>query len=159
MVGKAIIAFCLALAVGACTALEPEYLQAAMRPTPGAWTHPGVWRFDLTSEDGAPRGSAEFAMTDEQVPTCASGRWRRAVYRGGTANYPDLLELKSADGDKYAAYLITGQMLVVQLNAPYCRHDVELRGAITEQGASGTFNWVGTVGAESMGGFTASRLN
>lgn len=159
MVYRTILAAFLGVGLGACTALDPEYLEAATRPTPAAWSAPGVWRFNFTSEDGQPRGSAEFALTDEQVPTCNSGRWRRAIYRGGTANYPEILELKSADGDKYAAYLITGQLLVVQLNAPYCRHDIELRGAVTDTGASGSFNWVGTVGAQNIGGFTATRAN
>jgi hypothetical protein len=156
---KAILAGCLAAVLGACTALDPEYMKAATRPTPAAWTSPAIWRFDFTSEDGHPRGNAVFAFTDEQVPTCASGRWRRVIYRGGTSSYPELMELQEADSDKYAAYLITGEVLVVQLNAPYCRHDIELRGMLSERGASGTFNWVGTVGAQNIGGFTATRAN
>jgi len=149
------IAIFMILLVCAACAPRIDFAHLATQPTPAAWASASTWRFAILDRDGSPQGDIVMELTDEITKTCSDGKWKRARFKGGTfTNLP--LAGWYGKQQLHPAYVISGQSILMQLNAPLCDNDIVLRGALTATGASGTFQSEAMFGGEKYGLFSAT---
>ncbi len=145
--------FFLLLVVGCATPPAP-FTELIALPTPPSWGQPGTWSFQITGHGGGDMGSFELHLTGNNVETCSSGTWKRAkLVSENTTQYP--LENWYNAHNLFPAYMISGQLLLVQLNAAICDDEYLLRGRLNDSGAGGTFETSTMFSSKKVGEFVA----
>ena len=145
--------FFVLVVAGCATPIDP-FTELSTLPTPPVWDKPGTWSFQITGLRGEGLGGFDMHLTGNDVETCSSGDWKRAkMVSENTTPYP--LESWYNSYDLFPAYMISGQMLLVQLNAPICDDEYLLRGHLNNGGAGGAFETSTMFSSEKIGEFVA----
>ena len=118
--------------------------------TPDAWRAPGLWDFQVKSDDDTLLGNVVLYLTGDRIDgiSCADKRWQKAI-----VVYDDLdLEISL---QKEVAYNISGPWLTVNLTSADCNIGHNFVGQVDQEGASGFFNLTHTFGGHNLGSFSA----
>jgi len=123
--------------VAAATDTEPTVLHA-------------VWQFDFFDTNNQSLGYLLLAFTGEGIdePTCGNDYWKKMVVLEDRLDFDFGVESRPA-------YSINGPWLTIDLTASVCYIDHMLIGDITQDGATGFFNFSHKLGGYNIGKFTA----